>query len=238
MESAYAAAYRDLYERHWWWRAREAMLVDEIRRIAPPGGFGPILDIGCGDGLFFGRLREFGTPQGVEPDASLVRAGATGIHVGTLDTFHPATPFGLIVMADVLEHAEDDVAMLAQVLELLRDDGAIVVTVPALPILWTAHDDANRHYRRYTRRTLRALAGRAGARIERLRDWFRWSVPLRLAAKAVSSGTAISTIPPPPLNHLLERISRADYRLSPVPLLPGSTLFAILTHSRWRRPSA
>lgn len=238
MESAYAALYRDLYERHWWWRAREAMLVEEIRRIAPPGGFGPILDVGCGDGLFFGPLREFGTPQGVEPDASLVRAGAPDIYIGSLEAFRPATRFGLIVMADVLEHAQDDDALLARSLELLRDDGAIVVTVPALPILWTAHDDANQHYRRYTRRTLRALAARVGARIERLRDWFRWTVPLRLAAKAASAGKAISTIPRPPVNGLLERISRADYRFSAVPILPGSTLFAILTHSRCRKPSA
>ncbi|HYT94425.1 MAG TPA: class I SAM-dependent methyltransferase, partial [Gemmataceae bacterium] len=74
MNPEYAAAYRNLYERHWWWRAREAMLVREIEVHQPVGGWGKVLDVGCGDGLFFDELARFGEVWGVESDESLVPA--------------------------------------------------------------------------------------------------------------------------------------------------------------------
>jgi SAM-dependent methyltransferase len=232
MERDYGAAYRELYERHWWWRAREAMLVSELRRLCPPDGFGDILDIGCGDALFFDKLREFGKPQGVEPDATLVSEETRcrgEVHLGTLDDFRTDTRFGLIIMADVLEHVQDDAAFLARALELLRDDGLILATVPALPFLWTAHDEVNHHYRRYTRATLRALASRAGADMLAMRWWFRWTVPLRLVAKlARPRAQSIVRIPPAPINAVLERVSLLDYRLRRLPLGPGTSLFAVV----------
>ena len=238
MERDYAAVYRGLYERHWWWRAREAMLVAELRRLRPsaPEGFGDILDIGCGDALFFDRLREFGTPQGVESDATLVTEEArrtTNIHIGPLETFHPSTRFGLIVMADVLEHVQDDAAFLRRALDLLREDGILVATTPALPLLWSAHDDANHHYRRYTRRTLRATATAAGAEIATLQDWFRWPLLPRLFARVLPlrAGT-LTRIPSSPVNAMLEWVSLLDYRLRRVPLGPGTSLFAVMRRRR------
>lgn len=234
MERDYAAVYRTLYERHWWWRAREAMLVAELRRLRPagPDGFGAILDVGCGDALFFDRLREFGVPQGVEADAALLSEAtlrAERIHVGPLETFRPATPFGLIVMADVLEHVEDDAAFLRRALGLLGEGGLVVATVPALPLLWSAHDEVNRHYRRYTRRTLRALAASAGAEIVRMEDWFRWTLVPRLLARALPArAETIARIPPRPVNAGLEQLSLLDYRLRALPLGPGTSLFAVL----------
>jgi len=232
MEHDYGAAYRDLYERHWWWRAREAMLVAELRRLRPPDGFGDILDIGCGDGLFFDKLREFGKPQGVEPDATLVSEDTrrrSEVHVGTLDDFHPVTRFGLIVMADVLEHVQDDAAFLARAIELLRKDGLILATVPALPFLWTAHDEVNHHYRRYTRASFRALAAHAGAEVIAMRWWFRWTLPLRLGAKlARPRAQTIASIPRAPVNAMLERLSLLDYQLGRLPIGPGTSLFAVL----------
>ena len=70
MEPEYASQYRKLYEEHWWWRARERFVLGELQRNRPDGGFGSILDIGCGDGLFFAPLSEFGEVEGVEPDGS------------------------------------------------------------------------------------------------------------------------------------------------------------------------
>jgi 2-polyprenyl-3-methyl-5-hydroxy-6-metoxy-1,4-benzoquinol methylase len=236
MERDYGAAYRELYERHWWWRAREAMLIAELRRLCPPDGFGEILDIGCGDGLFFDELRQFGKPQGIEPDAALVsedtrRRGE--VHVGTLEDFRTDCRFGLIVMADVLEHVQDDAAFLARALELLRNDGLIVATVPALPFLWSAHDEVNHHYRRYTRATLRALASRASAEVVAMSWWFRWTAPLRLVAKlARPRAQTIAAIPSAPINAALERLSLLDYQLRRLPLGPGTSLFALLRRTR------
>src|SRR6186713_3050929 len=99
MDPEYGRKYRELFERHWWWRARSALVLDVLRRYAPPGGWPEILDVGCGDGLFFGALGEFGTATGVEPDGALVSEAtrATGrVHVRPFDpSFQPGTRYGL-----------------------------------------------------------------------------------------------------------------------------------------------
>src|SRR5688572_18724787 len=118
MKSEYARAYGELYRRHWWWRAREAMLLRELRRRSPGNGRGRILDVGCGDGLCFDELQALGEVWGVEAAASLVASDGpyqTRIHVGRFDrSFEPAAPFGLILMLDVLEHLSDPVEALCQ----------------------------------------------------------------------------------------------------------------------------
>ena len=83
MDTAYARRYGQLYARHWWWRAREAYLVAQLRRLRPPQGWRRILDVGCGDGLFFPRLRELGD----------VVAGV-GAYLLTVDKKKPPTNSG------------------------------------------------------------------------------------------------------------------------------------------------
>lgn len=72
MQADYAQSYRTLWERHWWWRSREALLLDRIGRLDRLAPIRRILDVGCGDGLFFERLGRFGRVEGLEPDASLL----------------------------------------------------------------------------------------------------------------------------------------------------------------------
>ncbi len=57
-------------------------------------------------------------------------------------------------MLDVLEHIEDDREALTILYSLLERGGYAVLTVPALQVLWSIHDEVNRHYRRYSRRLL------------------------------------------------------------------------------------
>ena len=78
MDLDYGKQYRLLFERHWWWRAREVVILDELHRLKPDGSWGNILDVGCGDGLFFPRLAELGEVEGVEPEASLLSEGRSG----------------------------------------------------------------------------------------------------------------------------------------------------------------
>ena len=73
MDTQYALNYRELYENHWWWRAREHLILAALRRLRPQGNWGSILDVGCGEGLFFDRLRKFGEVEGIETNPSLVR---------------------------------------------------------------------------------------------------------------------------------------------------------------------
>ena len=73
MDPSYSEEYSYLYSRHWWWRAREAVVLDTLLRLQPTNGWGFILDVGCGDGLLFDRLLELGDVDGVEPSTDAVR---------------------------------------------------------------------------------------------------------------------------------------------------------------------
>ena len=235
MKQAYAGVYRDLHERHWWWRSREAVLLRELAARAPGGGWRRILDVGCGDALFFDQLKRFGDVWGVEPDASLIRDDnpyRARIHVGSFDESSRAeAPFGRVLMLDVLEHMRDPVRALRRVREVLEPDGALLVTVPAFPVLWTRHDDWNDHVVRHTRRSLGRAAGEAGLTVVASRYLYHWLFPAKLAVRAVEAmrrGRAgPASIPPTWINRTLIRVSEAEERLLGWARLPfGSSLLA------------
>jgi SAM-dependent methyltransferase len=231
----YAAAYRDLYQRHWWWRAREAILVREIERLRPAAGWGNVLDVGCGDGLFFGQLSRFGDVWGVESDESLVPPDSphrARIHVGPFETgFNSGRRFGLIVMLDVLEHLRDPVAALAQARRLLQPEGRLLITVPAFPLLWTHHDDLNQHFVRYRKPSLAAVAKAAGLKVLSSRYCFHWLFPVKLALRGVERFTGRSlaplAVPPTTINRFLLAMTRSEEAmLRPLELPFGSSLLA------------
>lgn len=236
MEAGYAAYYRHLYEHHWWWRAREKIILGHLARLKPAGGFGPILDVGCGDGLFFEKLRAFGEPEGVEEDAALLTpvGRAQGpIHVGPFDeSFRPGRRYALILMLDVLEHFQDDRACLRRALELLTPDGTIVITVPAFRMLWTAHDDVNQHRTRYTRATLGRVAAAAGLRIDHSEYLFQWTALLKLVVRAKEAvsrpGPALPPVPRGLAARALTAAAVGEHALLGRLRLPfGSSLLAI-----------
>jgi SAM-dependent methyltransferase len=235
MDAEYARHYRDLYQRHWWWRAREALVLATIRRLRAGRGPGRILDVGSGDGLFFGRLAEFGEVEGIEPDASLLSAGSphrARITVAPFDTrFQPGHRYALVLMLDVLEHLADAEGALRHARSLLEPDGRLVVTVPAFGWLWTHHDELNRHYLRYTRATFADVAARAGLWVEESRYFFHWTVPGKLAVRAkerVLGPGGPERVPPAPLNRALYLLSRAEQATAGTLHLPfGTSLLAV-----------
>jgi 2-polyprenyl-3-methyl-5-hydroxy-6-metoxy-1,4-benzoquinol methylase len=208
MDAEYAEAYPTLYENHWWWRVREAILRAKIRAMLDRHPSARILDVGCGAGLFFDVLESFGHVEGIESDPGAI-AGAgrrrSRITQGELDaSFAPAEPFDLILALDVLEHVARPEAMLRRAWELLKPGGKILITVPAFEWLWTGHDDQNHHLRRYTAPQLqRALRGSGFAAVE-TRYLFQSLILPKLAVRAMETLTGrrgrVPRIPPPLLN--------------------------------------
>jgi SAM-dependent methyltransferase len=76
--------------------------------------------------------------------------------------------FDAVTLFDVIEHADDDAALLREARGFLAPGGIVFVTVPAFPFLWSRHDDLNHHRRRYVRKTLRAALEGAGLEVVRL----------------------------------------------------------------------
>lgn len=236
MDPTYGARYRDLYRRHWWWRAREAVVVRELEGLAPPGGWSRALDVGCGDGLLFPVLRRFaGEVEGVEPDAALVTTPEPEggrIHVRPFDEgFRPGRRYGLVLFLDVLEHMVDPEAAVAHAAHLLEPGGVALVTVPAWLHLWTSHDVLNHHVTRYDADRLRALLETA-LEVERVRHFFRWVHKAKLAQRAWEAlarpEPSPPRVPPAPVNATLYALSRAEeILLGRVPLPLGSSLLAV-----------
>jgi len=236
VDSGYARHYRDLYQRHWWWRARETFILSAIEEIRRVKRTDTILDIGCGDGLFFKHLSKFGDVEGVENDPSLISDNGpwrAKIWVSPFDVrFQPGKRYSLILMLDVLEHVSDARATLMHALQLLDAEGALVLTLPAFPCLWTGHDDINRHVKRYTKKSLAELASESGMRILSCRYFFHWMFPLKLFMhfKEMCFGacSGVPDVPRPWINEALMRLSIAEQKLfRNVRVSFGSSIIAI-----------
>jgi 2-polyprenyl-3-methyl-5-hydroxy-6-metoxy-1,4-benzoquinol methylase len=236
MDPKYGERYRDLFEKHWWWRARSRLILDVLRRLQPAQGWKTILDVGCGDGLFFPELSHFGEVGGVEPFEELVSCNnpdRSRIYIGPFDeTFRPGKRYGLILMLDVLEHIEDAIGALRHAIDLLEPDGRLVITVPAFMALWTNHDVINHHFVRYTKSSFHQLARQAGFRIREERYLYHWTCPVKLgiglAERLFRLQAKPAEVPAWAINEFLFYVSRLEHRvLTPLSLPFGSSLMLV-----------
>lgn len=157
-------------DRHWWYRGRRRVLRALLSRLTVPDG-AELLDAGCGSGRTLDELEAFGHVTGVDVSHQAVATararGHRNVLVAPLEQLPFATArFDLITCLDVLEHTPDDRRTLSELRRVTRPGGRLIVTVPAYPSLWSAHDEANRHYRRYRRRSLLDAALAAGWTVE------------------------------------------------------------------------
>lgn len=221
MDAHYGAQYARLYREHWWWRAREHLLSRTLDRILNPGDAGEVLDFGCGDGLFFDVLKRYGTPNGIEPDASLLdpsgpwRSQITTDYVEYDDT--QTGRFGLVVALDVLEHIQEPLPIVRELTRRLRPGGWFLATVPAFQQLWTRHDDLNNHVRRYTLAELEELVAEGGLSVFESRYFFVWLAAVKLGVVVLESIVPGSPRPPrvpwSPVNGLLFALARTEQQI-------------------------
>jgi SAM-dependent methyltransferase len=230
----------ELDEQHWWYRARRDILSDLIaRRIAPPAA-ARILEIGCGTGHNLGMLGQFGRVDAIEVDGAARDIAGKRLGRAVMNAPLPALTgvedgaYDLIAILDVLEHVEEDRAALEGMARKLKPGGRILITVPAHPWMWSAHDVVNHHKRRYTRRTLKAVIGEAGLKLEML-SWFNSLLfPLaagaRVAGRLTGKEDSDDKLPPRPVNALFEKIFGLErYAIGRLPFPPGVSLAAIVS---------
>lgn len=209
---------------HWWYRERRHLLASAIRDLTP----GRAIDIGAAGGGNTMVLRDAGW-QATALEYS--RDGAEVAHERGLPVLRSdatSLPLAddsqdLVVAFDILEHLQDDHAAVREVHRVLKPTGTYLVAVPADPKLWSAHDVAVDHVRRYTRPELLALLERGGFEIE---DVFSWNVLLRPVValrRRTSTGSDLDDLHPI-VNAGLRTIITAE-RYLPVRNLPGVSLF-------------
>lgn len=152
-------------ERHWWYRGRRRVIAAQIERLPLPRTCS-VLDAGCGSGRTMDELRTLGPVVGFDLEqrgVEVARGRGHRVDLARVEEIpHPDDSFDLVTCLDVIEHTPDDVASLRELLRVTRPDGFLLVTVPAYQWLWSSHDVANRHHRRYRRRQLERAAQAAG----------------------------------------------------------------------------
>jgi SAM-dependent methyltransferase len=212
-------------ERHWWFRERRALIARELRRVTP----GRAIDIGAAAGRNTSVLEDLGWQAvALEYDSSGAElAKERGINVVRGDATRlpmPDSQFDLAVSYDVLEHIEDDAGVAEEMMRVLKPGGRVLIAVPADPRLWSEHDDAVSHLRRYTRESLTTLFEDAGFTIEKVRSW---NVILRPViawkrGRESNAGSDIEVVSAP-LNRVLHAIVGME-RYLPTGRLPGVSL--------------
>jgi SAM-dependent methyltransferase len=169
-------------DQHWWFATRTWSLLNVLDANASRRD-GDVLDIGCGAGNMIHHLSRYGRVLGIEVDPRPVAmAQARGYDVRQGDATRripfPDASFDLVTALDVIEHVSEDEAILREANRVMRPNGVLAITTPALQWLWSYNDVLNGHTHRYTPRELRARVERAGFRVRRLTFGFFLVFPL------------------------------------------------------------
>lgn len=224
---------QDLYEhlfhvedRHWWYAGKRQIIEAMLDRFLParPNGLDipcpphgsprpRVADLGCGCGAMLQQLRGRFDVVGVDPSPQArefcARRGIE-VAVGGLpdDLPFPEGAFDAVLLLDVLEHLDDDMASVRAAARLLKPAGILVCTSPAYQWLWSSWDERHHHRRRYTLEQFRGLFVAAGLKVE-LASYantalFPLAALARLGGRLTGRGGAGEMrVPPTPLNAAL-----------------------------------
>lgn len=158
----------DVADSYWWFVGRRVIVDRVLSRFVKPVGVA--VDIGCGSGGNLQVLsKHAGLTMGLDRSpAALEAAAARGMPVARADAQVlplPDCSVDLLTALDVLEHLDDDMRALAEFQRVLRPNGFLLVTVPAYRFLWSEHDEALMHRRRYVASELHIKLVRSGFRV-------------------------------------------------------------------------
>ena len=211
-------------DRHWWYKERRAILARELRRLPAPG---QALDIGAAGGGNTRVLRAHGWQAlAVDYSETAVEIGRSrGIDAMRADARELPVRSGacdLVTAFDVLEHIDEDCLVTAEIARVLRPGGTALISVPCDMALWSAHDEACGHVRRYTRSGLADVVQKADLTIDRI---WSWNVMLRPVVRLRRRSLTGSDLDNPArlVNGALTSIIVAE-RYLPVKSLPGVSL--------------
>jgi SAM-dependent methyltransferase len=244
MELAAYASMRESEDEHWWFVGRRKVLRSIIGRIGTLPPQAAVLEAGCGSGGNLPMLASYGDLHAFEYNdqartyaarrtSGPVAFGALPEAVGFGDK-----QFDLIALLDVLEHIDDDLGSLVALRDRLTDKGSLLITVPAVPALWSDHDVLHHHKRRYSKAQLQRRLAEAGLVIERIGYFNTLLFPLallqRLASKLGAGPTDSSAMPPAALNRILASVFSWESKLLGWLSFPiGLSLYAVV-----RRPAS
>lgn len=218
-------------ESSWWEEERLKFLVPHLAAAA---GDGPALDVGCGRGTAAMMLAANKNVFVVAVDGYQYRDWKLSERVSFVVCHGDRLPFrdGTFASAsalDVIEHVDDDAAIVAEMSRVIVANGTAVITVPAFQQLWSEHDVAVGHRRRYSKSALGSLVERHGLEVSESTYFFSYlAFPawlLRGRQRAVSGGGAAA-------RRVVRALSLAERRWLHRRTLPiGTSLLSVAVQS-------
>lgn len=244
----YPAALVDLVasveQRHFWFAARNDVILSTMRRVIGTVTGLRVLDIGCGTGFVTGALERAGMDAwGIDMHRGALMRARSRIRGPLFSNDATRLPFfrdfDVASLFDVIEHLDDDVGAIQQAATVLKPHGWLVVTVPAGQHLWTKYDEVIGHKRRYERRGLADVVRNAG--LETAYVGYFSCLPLlaQIVQRSIAGGTRSTsgdtievvrqalTVPPGPLNQLFRAAIRAEAPLRQLSWVRGGSLIAV-----------
>jgi len=225
-------------DQHWYYVAKGDALLQFLNGYRAR----EVLDIGAGSGFFSKKLLAAGFCEHAICVDTAYRSERTEVHCDKHIEFVRSTDLvtqDLILMMDVIEHVEDDVAFIRAYTDRMPESAMLLVTVPAFQFLWSGHDVFLGHKRRYTLSSLHQAIDKAGLEVIRSRYFFSILLPAICAIrlwgrlKLTSAGFKPQSelrVHAPWMNSLLTTIHELERRtLFPFNRLAGLTLFCLAT---------
>lgn len=164
----------ELEEKNWYFVGMRQVFLSLIKRYRPVGGERlKIADIGCGTGIILEQLEKLGETIGVDNSSEAIKfCRSRGLsHVKVEDATAMSLPkdhFDIVTALGLIEHVPDDRLLLAELKRISRRGGRIILFTSALSILWSEHDEANEHVRRYSKSELKEKIEEQGLKIIKL----------------------------------------------------------------------
>jgi len=206
-----------------WWYAGRRQLICELAKSARTIKMGKlkILDVGCGTGANLSALGNIGKVVGIDysPYAvKICKKNGFVVQKGSANKLPFASDsFDVVVLADVIEHLDDDKTAVLEAARVLRRGGMLIATVPAYPWLFSGHDQAVGHKRRYTKHELEGIFISARLKPSLVSYIFSFAlgpvVFVRMLKKAANAKGSDDFSVWPPLNSALEALARAERML-------------------------
>ena len=197
-----------------------------------------ILDVGSGTGLLSMKLGLLGhkvdaidtSEKIIEISKKKFETNKMNINIwkSSIEDLESNKKYDFILLADVLEHIEDDEGALEKLSNMLNPHGKLIISVPALKSLWSSHDEFCEHYRRYSKKELKEKLGNKFV-IDKIRYWNCIMLPVAFILKLINKKTYPheSVISLPIVSSVLFKYY--IYFENKIPLPIGLSLFAVVS---------
>lgn len=188
-------SYKELFtlEDTYWWFIGKRLIVDKLlEHFFYKKKDCKILDAGCGTGENLRYFQKYGTITGIDKSINALKYCEKRKNKRLVCAEAQSLPFKnhnfqIIFALDLIEHLKstEETDTLKELYRVLLPDGILITTVPALPLLWSAHDKALGHLKRYTYRMLKQNFTKQGFKINKLSYFCLFTLPITLISRFI-----------------------------------------------------